>query len=102
MLKRYDHFINGQYAAPIEGAYFESTNPATLETLYAAARGTAADVDAAVKAAEQAFHDPRWRDLSPTKRGRLLRRLGDLVGENAEELARMESQDNGKLLRWPS
>jgi len=99
MSERYDHFINGQYAAPVEGAYFESTNPATLETLYSAARGTAADVDAAVQAAGQAFHDPRWRDLSPTKRGHLLRRLGDLVGEHAEELARMESQDNGKLLR---
>jgi (Z)-2-((N-methylformamido)methylene)-5-hydroxybutyrolactone dehydrogenase len=99
MPERYDHFINGQYVAPVEGAYFESTNPATLETLYSAARGTAADVDAAVQAADQAFHDPRWRDLSPTKRGHLLRRLGDLVGEHAEELARMESQDNGKLLR---
>ncbi|MFW6186443.1 MAG: aldehyde dehydrogenase [Actinomycetota bacterium] len=99
MPERYDHFINGQYVAPVEGAYFESTNPATLETLYSAARGTAADVDAAVQAANQAFHDPRWRDLSPTKRGHLLRRLGDLVGEHAEELARMESQDNGKLLR---
>jgi aldehyde dehydrogenase (NAD+) len=99
MPERYDHFINGQYVAPVEGAYFESTNPATLETLYSAARGTAADVDAAVQAADQAFHDPRWRDLSPTKRGHLLRRLGDLVAEHAEELARMESQDNGKLLR---
>ncbi|WP_298590255.1 aldehyde dehydrogenase [uncultured Kocuria sp.] len=99
MPERYDHFINGQYVAPVEGAYFESTNPATLETLYSAARGTAADVDAAVQAADQAFHDPKWRDLSPTKRGHLLRRLGDLVGEHAEELARMESQDNGKLLR---
>ena len=99
MPERYDHFINGQYVAPAEGAYFDSTNPATLETLYSAARGTAADVDAAVRAADQAFHDPRWRDLSPTKRGHLLRRLGDLVGQHAEELARMESQDNGKLLR---
>lgn len=99
MPERYDHFINGQYVAPVEGAYFESTNPATLETLYSAARGTAADVDVAVRAADQAFHDPRWRDLSPTRRGHLLRRLGDLVGEHAEELARMESQDNGKLLR---
>ncbi|MFF0989822.1 aldehyde dehydrogenase [Kocuria nitroreducens] len=99
MPERYDHFINGQYVAPVEGAYFESTNPATLETLYSAARGTAADVDAAVQAADHAFHDPRWRDLSPTKRGHLLRRLGDLVGQDAEELARMESQDNGKLLR---
>ncbi|MGX5358101.1 aldehyde dehydrogenase [Kocuria sp. KH4] len=99
MPERYDHFINGQHAAPVEGAYFESTNPATLDTLYAAARGTAADVDAAVRAAKRAFHDPRWRDLSPTRRGHLLRRLGDLVGQHAEELARMESQDNGKLLR---
>ena len=99
MPERYDHFINGQYVAPVEGAYFESTNPATLETLYSAARGTAADVDAAVQAADQAFHDPQWRDLSPTKRGHLLRCLGDLVGQHAEELARMESQDNGKLLR---
>jgi acyl-CoA reductase-like NAD-dependent aldehyde dehydrogenase len=99
MPERYDHFINGQYVAPVEGAYFESTNPATLETLYSAARGTAADVDAAVQAADRAFHDPKWQDLSPTKRGHLLRRLGDLVGQHAEELARMESQDNGKLLR---
>ena len=46
-----------------------------------------------------AFEDPRWRDLSQTRRGHLLRRLGDLIGEHAEELARSESQDNGKLLR---
>ena len=46
-----------------------------------------------------AFEAPRWRDLSQTKRGHLLRRLGDLIGEHAEELARSESQDNGKLLR---
>ena len=55
MPERYDHFINGQYVAPVEGAYFESTNPATLETLYSAARGTTADVDAAVQAANRPF-----------------------------------------------
>ena len=99
MAERYDHFIGGQYVAPIEGEYFESTNPATLEVLYSAARGTAGDVHAAVTAAGRAFEDASWRDLSPTRRGHLLRRLGDLIGENAEELARMESEDNGKLLR---
>jgi acyl-CoA reductase-like NAD-dependent aldehyde dehydrogenase len=99
MSKRYDHFINGRHAAPAEGQYFDSTNPATLEVLYEAARGTEADVDAAVAAASQAFNNPLWRDLSATRRGHLLRRLADLVGENADELATMETQDNGKLLR---
>ncbi|WP_336715827.1 aldehyde dehydrogenase [Arthrobacter sp. USHLN218] len=99
MTKQYDHFIDGKWVTPAEGAYFESTNPATLELLYTAARGTKADVDAAVGAARTAFENPLWRDLSQTKRGHLLRKLGDLVVEHAEELARMETEDNGKLLR---
>lgn len=97
--RRYDHFIGGEPVAPDSGEYFASTNPATTETLYEAARGNAADIDTAVRSARAAFDDPRWRDLSQTKRGHLLRRLGDLIGENAEELARMETLDNGKLLR---
>ena len=97
--RRYDHFINGEWVPPPSGAYFDSTNPATLDVLYRAARGNAADVDRAVSAAAAAFENPSWRNLSQTKRGHLLRRLGDLVGEHADELARMESQDNGKLLR---
>lgn len=97
--KRYEHFIGGEHVAPTSGEYFPSINPATREVLYEAARGGADDIDRAVRAARAAFEDPAWRDLSQTKRGHLLRRLGDLIGENAEELARMESSDNGKLLR---
>lgn len=93
------HFIGGAWAEPASGEYFESTNPATREVLYRAARGNAADIEQAVAAARKAFEDPRWRDLSQTRRGHLLRRLGDLIAENAEELARMETRDNGKLLR---
>jgi (Z)-2-((N-methylformamido)methylene)-5-hydroxybutyrolactone dehydrogenase len=98
-LPRYDHYIGGEWVAPSSGEYFESTNPATCTPLYSAARGDAADVDRAVRAARATFEDPRWRDLSQTRRGHLLRRLGDLIGEHADELARMETEDNGKLLR---
>ncbi|BCW69072.1 aldehyde dehydrogenase [Arthrobacter sp. NicSoilB8] len=97
--RRYEHFINGDWVPPSSGEYFESTNPATLDVLYRAARGNEADVERAVSSAAAAFENPAWRDLSQTKRGHLLRRLGDLVGEHADELARMESEDNGKLLR---
>ncbi|MFC4787151.1 aldehyde dehydrogenase [Nocardioides sp. MAHUQ-72] len=93
------HFIGGERVEPAAGAHFESTNPATRAVNYLAARGDATDVGRAVDSAREAFEDPRWRDLSATRRGHLLRRLGDLIGENAEELARMETQDNGKLLR---
>ncbi|WP_460066677.1 aldehyde dehydrogenase [Streptomyces sp. YKOK-I1] len=93
------HVIGGARVEPASGEYFESSNPATREVLYRAARGDAADIDRAVAAARSAFEDPRWRDLSQTRRGHLLRRLGELIAENAEDLARMETQDNGKLLR---
>jgi (Z)-2-((N-methylformamido)methylene)-5-hydroxybutyrolactone dehydrogenase len=98
-LPRHQHFIAGEWTEPAEGEYFESLNPTTAQPLYAAAHGTAEDVERAVTAARTAFEDPRWRDLSQTRRGRLLRNLGDLIGEHAEELARTETLDNGKLLR---
>ena len=97
--RRHDHYIGGAWVPPASGEYFESTNPANREVLYTAARGGPADVTKAVDAARTAFEDPRWRDLSQTRRGRLLRNLGDLVAEHAEELARTETLDNGKLLR---
>jgi acyl-CoA reductase-like NAD-dependent aldehyde dehydrogenase len=96
---RLGHFIDGSSRAPSNGEYFASTNPATLEVLYEAARGDAADVDAAVAAARRAFEGPAWRRLTATQRGKLLRRLGDLIAEHAGELAEMETLDNGKLLR---
>ena len=97
--QRYDHYIGGAWTPPASGQYFESANPATRQVLYSAARGDRTDVARAVDAATTAFEDPRWRDLSQTRRGRLIRNLGDLVADNADELARMETLDNGKLLR---
>ncbi|GAB6898521.1 hypothetical protein JCM9957A_16110 [Kineosporia succinea] len=94
-----NHHIGGEKVEPASGAWFDSTNPATRETLYSAARGDAEDVNKAVSAAKQAFESPAWRDLTQTGRGRLLRRLAELIAENADELATTESLDNGKLLR---
>jgi acyl-CoA reductase-like NAD-dependent aldehyde dehydrogenase len=98
-LPRHDHYIAGQPVPPADGEYFASINPTTGTAWYEAARGTASDVDKAIASARAAFESPSWRDLSQTARGRLLRRLGDLIGEHAEELARTETLDNGKLLR---
>ncbi len=56
------------------------------------------DVDAAVAAAKAAFHSPEWAKMSATARGALLRRVGDLIAENADRLAEIEVRDNGKLL----
>lgn len=98
-IKEYNNYIGGQWKAPAEGRYFESRNPATRAVLYRAARSTEQDINAAVDAAAQAFHCADWRDLSQTRRGHLLRALGDTIAEHADELARMESRDNGKLLR---
>lgn len=99
MTLRLEHFIGGTHSAPADGGYLDSTNPATLETLYEFARGTAADVDHAVETARRTFESAAWQRTTPTQRGHLLRRFGDLIGQNADDLARFESEDNGKLLR---
>jgi aldehyde dehydrogenase (NAD+) len=98
-LRTYRHYIDGDWVDPAEGEYFQSFNPATGEAWYRAATGTRADVDRAVAAARRALTAPAWWDLSQTERGKLLRRLGELIGERAEELARTEVLDNGKLIR---
>jgi len=97
-MKRYNHYIDGRTAAPASGAYFPTENPYTGEAWAQVARGNAADVDAAVAAARRAFVDGAWGTLSATRRGSLLRRLADLVGDHADRLAGIEQRDNGKLL----
>ncbi|MBV9441751.1 MAG: aldehyde dehydrogenase family protein, partial [Acidobacteriaceae bacterium] len=76
---------------------FETINPATGEVLANVAEADAADVDLAVKAARKAFHSKSaWRRMSASERGRLLNRLADLIEQNVDELATLESLDNGK------
>lgn len=96
---RQDLYIAGERVAPNSGRYLPSYDPTTAEPWYMAADGNAEDVDAAVHAAKRAFRDPAWRRITQTERGRMLRRLADLIAENADELAAIEMRDNGKLLK---
>jgi (Z)-2-((N-methylformamido)methylene)-5-hydroxybutyrolactone dehydrogenase len=98
-LKTYGLYIAGEWSPAAGGRTFESLEPSTGEPWYEAARAEADDVDRAVRAARAAFESRAWAGLTQTARGGLLRRLGDLIGERADELAVMESRDNGKLLR---
>jgi len=97
-LEKLQMYINGEWTDPASGDYFESFNPFTGLPWALVPRGGAEDVDRAVSAAKQAFNAGEWPKLTPTARGHLLRRLGDLVAENAEHLANMEVRDNGKLI----
>lgn len=95
-MKTYKMFIDGGERDPVGGAWFDSENPYTGEVWAQIPKGTAADVDAAVAAAKAALAG-EWGKLTPTARGKLLRKLGELVTANAERLAEIEVQDNGKL-----
>ncbi|MGV1792782.1 aldehyde dehydrogenase [Rhizobium sp. A37_96] len=92
-------FINGRFVAPKSGNYIASYDPTTGEPWYEFAEADAADVDDAVAAAGKAFHNPAWRRMTQTDRGRLVRRLADLVLQHADELAEIETRDNGKLIK---
>jgi acyl-CoA reductase-like NAD-dependent aldehyde dehydrogenase len=91
--------VGGRLVAPREGGTIPVVNPATGEKLCDAPAATAADVDLAAKAARRAFEDGPWRTMGPRERGRLLRRLADLLWERREEFALVESLENGKTFR---
>ena len=88
------HIINGESVPSQSGRTFVSENPATEEMIAEVAFGEAADVDAAVGAAAEAF--PAWSRLAPAERGKLLYKVADALLERREEFARAESEDSGK------
>jgi aldehyde dehydrogenase (NAD+) len=97
-MQKYQQYIGGEWVAPSSGEWFESFNPFTGEPWALIARGNAADADHAVKTAHAAFTSGPWPEMTPTQRGALLRKLGDLVAQNAQQLAEVEVRDNGKLI----
>jgi phenylacetaldehyde dehydrogenase len=89
-------FINGEWVDSASGKTFETPNPATGETLANVAEGDAEDINRAVRAARNAFDSGPWSRLTPSERGRILWRIGDLILQYTDELAQLESLDNGK------
>lgn len=94
----YPMWIDGLAVGAQSGATFDTVNPYTGQVWARAPLAGAADVDAAVGAAERALHGP-WGQMSPYARGALMRRLADLLDQHAPELARIETTDNGKVIR---
>jgi acyl-CoA reductase-like NAD-dependent aldehyde dehydrogenase len=97
-LARFWMLIGGQAADAISGARFESQNPYTGQSWAVVPDGGPQDVDAAVAAARSAL-DGEWGQLTGTARAALLHRLGDLISDHADQLARLEVSDSGKLYR---
>jgi aldehyde dehydrogenase (NAD+) len=90
-------FIDGQWVEAASGEHFRSDNPYTGKPWALIPRGGSADAERAVQAARKAFTSGEWPKLNATKRGALLRKLGDLIAEKSKALAEIEVRDNGKL-----
>jgi aldehyde dehydrogenase len=95
---KYGHFINGQFVEPKEGQYFDNVSPIDGQPFIQAARGTKADIDAAVDAANAAYW-ATWSKVSVTERSNMLLKAADIIEANADRLARIETVDNGKAVR---
>jgi len=89
-------WIAGEWVDSASGSTFAVHNPATNELLAEVQEGRSEDIDRAVGAARAALASAEWRDINPHDRSRLLWKLADLIEENADELATLETRDNGK------
>jgi aldehyde dehydrogenase (NAD+) len=93
-------FINGKWVASKSGKTFETINPANEEVLALIAEGDKADVDEAVKAARKAFEEGKWPNIGPHQRAQLLFKIAELIEQHGEQLAELETLDNGKPITF--
>jgi acyl-CoA reductase-like NAD-dependent aldehyde dehydrogenase len=93
-------FIDNEFVAARDGEMLESFDPATGESLGLVHTAGPVDVDRAVASARRAFESGPWPNLTPAERGRLLWRLGDLIERDTDELALLETLDNGKPITF--
>ncbi|SEN36632.1 aldehyde dehydrogenase family protein [Lihuaxuella thermophila] len=102
MLKKLQMFIDGEWVDSVSGETLITLNPATKEELARVPRAGAKDVDQAVRAARAAFEASEWREMAPAERGRLLYKMSQLIREQKDELAHLETLDTGKPLAQSS
>lgn len=95
--ERYDHYINGKFSKPSSGEYFDNISPIDGKVFTQAARGNAKDIDNALDAAWAAF--PSWSKTSVAYRSNLLLKIAQVIEDNLEYLAVVETIDNGKAIR---
>ncbi len=96
-MQHYQAFINGSFCNAADGRTMETINPYTAKPWATVARCGKEDVNRAVAAARAAFDHGPWRTMTATQRGAIMRKFGDLIAENADHLAAIETRDNGKL-----
>jgi aldehyde dehydrogenase (NAD+) len=97
-MKAGEIFVAGKWQAPISGETYQPINPANEEPLEAVGKGDERDIDAAVTAARKAFDEGPWPKMSPHERGRIVWKLGDLIQQNLDDMARLESLCTGKTM----
>ncbi len=100
-METYDNWIDGGFAPPPNGQRMATANPFSGEPWAEVADDPAA-VDDAVQAARRAFTDGPWATMPATERARVMRRLGELLTRDAEQLGQAETRDNGKIIRETS
>ena len=98
-MKHYQMYIDGEWCDAADGAKLESINPATGKVWATAAVAGEAEVNRAVAAADRALKEGPWAQMNATQHGKLLHKLGDLIGENAQHLGEIETIDSGKLAK---
>ena len=91
--------INGARVPASDGGTFDSIDPSSGEVLATVSKATKADVDRAVQSAQAAFEGKAWGGIAPAERGRIMQRIAQALRDRAEELATLESRDNGKPLK---
>jgi len=96
-MKTYQYFVNNNWYEPTSGQYIESENPANGEVWARVPDCNGDDVKLAVAAAKAAYYEGPWGRMMPAERGRLMRRIGEVISKHADHLGKIETRDNGKL-----
>ena len=94
--KQYENFIEGEWVAPVDGGYFENMSPIDGSLIARVAQSNEKDIDLAVKAAWKAAAS--WNQTAASERSQLLMKIADRIEENLEDLALVETWDNGKAI----